>query len=118
MWRIAPQFSANRIMLPDEIYNLAAQSHVAAFLKYQYTSNVDGIGTFKDFRNNKITFKRKIKFYQAGTSEMFGGVQNIQDENTKFDPKSPYAASKAFAHSITKIYRDAYGIFAAKWNFI
>ena len=102
-------------VLPDEIYNLAAQSHVAVSFEIpEYTSNVDGIGTLRILETIKSLSKRKkIKFYQAGTSEMFGGVQNIQDENTKFDPKSPYAASKVFAHSITKIYRDAYGIFAA-----
>ena len=102
-------------VLPDEIYNLAAQSHVAVSFEIpEYTSNVDGIGTLRILETIKSLSKRKkIKFYQAGTSEMFGGVQNVQDEKTKFDPKSPYAASKVFAHSITKIYRDAYGIFAA-----
>ncbi|WP_440657116.1 GDP-mannose 4,6-dehydratase [Candidatus Pelagibacter sp. HIMB1509] len=108
-------FKLIEAIMPDEIYNLAAQSHVAVSFEIpEYTSNVDGIGTLRILEVIKSFLKRKkIKFYQAGTSEMFGGVQNIQDENTKFDPKSPYAASKVFAHSITKIYRDAYGIFAA-----
>jgi GDPmannose 4,6-dehydratase len=103
-------------VLPDEIYNLAAQSHVAvSYETPEYTGNVDGLGglrileTIKNLRN-----KKKIKFYQAGTSEMFGGSsKKTQNENTPFDPKSPYAAAKVYAHHITKIYRDAYKIFAS-----
>tara|TARA_B100001778_G_scaffold330358_1_gene332702 strand:+ start:814 stop:1851 length:1038 start_codon:yes stop_codon:yes gene_type:complete len=102
-------------ILPDEIYNLAAQSHVAvSYLVPEYTSNVDGLGTLRILDAIKSLFKKKkIKFYQAGTSEMFGGTQKgSQNENTQFDPQSPYAASKVYAHSVTKIYRRAYRIFA------
>tara|TARA_Y100000996_G_scaffold244723_1_gene192455 strand:+ start:4908 stop:5948 length:1041 start_codon:yes stop_codon:yes gene_type:complete len=103
-------------ILPDEIYNLAAQSHVAvSFEVPEYTGNVDGLGTLrildviKSLRN-----KKKIKFYQAGTSEMYGGTQKkAQNEKTNFEPQSPYAAAKLYAHWITKIYRDAYGVFAS-----
>ena len=102
--------------MPDEIYNLAAQSHVAvSFQVPEYTSNVDGLGTLRilDVIKN-LKNKKKIKFYQAGTSEMFGGVQKkSQDEKTPFNPQSPYAAGKLYAHWITKIYRDAYKIFAS-----
>ena len=102
--------------LPDEIYNLSAQSHVAvSFDVPEYTSNVDGLGTLRILEAIKsLKKKKKIKFYQAGTSEMFGGTsKEAQNEKTIFDPKSPYAASKVYAHSITKIYRDAYKIFAS-----
>ncbi len=102
-------------ILPDEIYNLAAQSHVAvSFQTPEYTGNVDGLGTLRILESIKnLKMKKNIKFYQAGTSEMFGGSQSkSQNENTKFDPKSPYAAGKIYAHSITRIYRDAYNIFA------
>jgi|TARA_B110000027_G_scaffold134091_1_gene164873 GDPmannose 4,6-dehydratase len=102
--------------LPDEIYNLSAQSHVAvSFEVPEYTSNVDGLGTLRILEAIKsLKNKKKIKFYQAGTSEMFGGSsKEAQNEKTMFDPKSPYAASKVYAHSITKIYRDAYKIFAS-----
>ena len=103
-------------ILPDEIYNLAAQSHVAvSFLIPEYTSNVDGLGTLRilDVIKN-LKKKKKIKFYQAGTSEMFGGIQkNSQNENTPFNPQSPYAVGKLYAHWVTKIYREAYGIFAS-----
>ena len=103
-------------ILPDEIYNLAAQSHVAvSFQVPEYTSNVDGLGTLRILDVIKNIYpKKKIKFYQAGTSEMFGGVQKkSQNEKTPFFPQSPYAAGKLYAHWITKIYRDAYGIFAS-----
>ena len=101
-------------IMPDEIYNLAAQSHVAvSYTIPEYTSNVDGIGTLRILDVIKSINKKKIKFYQAGTSEMFGGTQKkSQNENTPFDPQSPYAAGKVFAHTITKIYRKAYGIYA------
>ena len=101
--------------MPDEIYNLAAQSHVAvSFEVPEYTGNVDGLGTLRILDVIKsLGKKKKIKFYQAGTSEMFGGTQkSYQDEKTPFDPKSPYAAGKVYAHHITKIYRDAYNLFA------
>ena len=103
-------------VLPDEIYNLAAQSHVNVSFKVpEYTGNVDGLGTLRILETIKILKKiKKIKFYQAGTSEMFGGVQRkSQNEKTNFEPQSPYAAAKLYAHWITKIYRDAYGIFAS-----
>ena len=103
-------------IMPDEIYNLAAQSHVAvSFLTPEYTSNVDGLGALRilDVIKN-LSDKKKIKFYQAGTSEMFGGIQKkSQNENTPFNPQSPYAAGKLYAHWITKIYRNAYKIFAS-----
>ena len=102
-------------ILPDEIYNLAAQSHVAvSFQIPEYTTNVDALGSLRILDCVKsLIKKKKIKYYQAGTSEMFGGSQSkSQNEETKFDPKSPYAAAKIFAHSITKIYRDAYNLFA------
>ena len=101
-------------ILPDEIYNLAAQSHVAVSYEIpEYTSNVDGLGTLRILDAIKNINKKKIKFYQAGTSEMFGGTQKAsQNENTPFDPQSPYAAGKVYAHTITKIYRRAYGIYA------
>ena len=103
-------------IMPDEIYNLAAQSHVAvSFETPEYTSDVDGIGTLRILESiRSLKNKKKIKFYQAGTSEMYGGVQkNSQNENTLFDPQSPYAAAKVYAHNITKIYREAYDIFAS-----
>ena len=101
-------------IMPDEIYNLAAQSHVAvSYTIPEYTSDVDGIGTLRILDVIKSIGKKRIKFYQAGTSEMFGGTQKkSQNENTPFDPQSPYAAGKVFAHTITKIYRKAYGIYA------
>ena len=103
-------------IMPDEIYNLAAQSHVAvSFETPEYTSDVDGIGTLRILESiRSLRNKKKIKFYQAGTSEMYGGTQRkSQNENTLFDPQSPYAAAKVYAHNITKIYRDAYDIFAS-----
>ncbi len=105
----------NKIM-PDEIYNLAAQSHVAvSFEQPEYTANSDGLGALRilEIIKNLIN-KKQIKFYQAGTSEMFGKVQSTpQNEKTKFYPRSPYAAAKTFAHWTTINYREAYGIFAA-----
>ena len=103
-------------ILPDEVYNLAAQSHVkVSFDIPEYTANVDALGTLRILDAIKnLDKKKKIKFYQAGTSEMFGGTQRkSQNENTNFEPQSPYAAAKLYAHWITKIYRSAYGIFAS-----
>ena len=99
---------------PDEVYNLSAQSHVkVSFDVAEYTSDVNGIGTLRILEAIK-TINKKIKFYQAGTSEMFGKVQEVpQNEKTEFYPQSPYAASKLFAHWITKIYRNAYNIHAS-----
>ncbi len=100
---------------PDEIYNLAAQSHVAvSFQQPEYTANSDALGTLRILETIKNFKLKKIKFYQAGTSEMFGKVQAIpQTEETKFYPRSPYAAAKLYAHWITINYREAYKIFAA-----
>ncbi|MEK7607413.1 MAG: GDP-mannose 4,6-dehydratase [Patescibacteria group bacterium] len=98
---------------PDEIYNLGAQSHVRySFDMPEYTSNVDALGTLRvleAIRENNP----KIKFYQASSSEMFGKVSEIpQNENTPFYPRSPYAIAKVYAYWITKNYREAYGIHA------
>ena len=99
---------------PDEIYNLAAQSHVAvSFQQPEYTANSDGLGTLRILEIIKNIKSKKIKFYQASTSEMFGMVQEIpQTEKTSFYPRSPYAVAKLYAHWITINYREAYGIFA------
>ena len=99
---------------PNEIYNLAAQSHVAvSFQQPEYTANSDAIGTLRILEIIKNLKLKKIKFYQAGTSEMFGKVQEIpQTEKTNFYPRSPYAVAKLYAHWITINYREAYGIYA------
>ncbi len=101
------------IILPDEIYNLAAQSHVAVSFKNPiYTTQTGTIGTvtiLETIRN----IEKEIKFYQASSSEMFGGVTgDYLNENSTLHPKSPYAAAKVFSHNITKIYRESYDIFA------
>ena len=100
---------------PDEIYNLAAQSHVkVSFELPEYTANVDALGTLRILEAvKKIQKIKKIKFYQAGTSEMFGFSKPPQNEHTFFQPQSPYAVAKLYAHWITKIYRDSYNIFAS-----
>jgi GDPmannose 4,6-dehydratase len=100
---------------PDEIYNLAAQSHVAvSFEVPEYTANADGIGALRILEAIKFHgFTNKTKFYQAGTSEMFGKVAQIpQTEKTPFYPRSPYGVAKVYAHWITVNYREAYKIFA------
>ena len=100
---------------PDEIYNLAAQSHVAvSFEVPEYTANADGIGALRILEAIKFHgLGKKTKFYQAGTSEMFGKVAQIpQTEKTPFYPKSPYGVAKVYAHWITVNYREAYKIFA------
>jgi GDPmannose 4,6-dehydratase len=100
---------------PSEIYNLAAQSHVAvSFEVPEYTANADAIGALRILEAIKFHGLEKItKFYQAGTSEMFGKVQQVpQDENTPFYPRSPYGVAKVYAHWITVNYREAYNIFA------
>jgi GDPmannose 4,6-dehydratase len=103
-------------ILPDEIYNLAAQSHVGVSFEIpEYTANVDGIGALRILETiRQNSHKKKIKYYQAGTSEMFGGniIEKIQNEKTKFYPRSPYGAAKLYAHWITINYREAYNIFA------
>jgi len=102
-------------ILPDEIYNLAAQSHVAvSFQQPEYTANADALGTLRILEILKNIKNKKIKFYQAGTSEMYGKIQNkFQNENTPFYPRSPYGAAKLYAHWITTNYREAYGLFAS-----
>tara|TARA_X000001036_G_scaffold427773_1_gene456783 strand:+ start:102 stop:1136 length:1035 start_codon:yes stop_codon:yes gene_type:complete len=99
---------------PDEIYNLGAQSHVAvSFSNPLYTSQTSVIGSITLLEAVKNS-KRDIKYYQASSSEMFGGVDSsVLDEKSLFYPKSPYAAGKMFAHNMSKIYRESYGIFAA-----
>ena len=100
-----------------EIYNLAAQSHVQiSFEIPEYTANIDALGPLhilEFIRSQTDNIKRKIKFYQAGTSEMYGEVlETPQNELTPFNPVSPYACAKVYGHFITKNYRDAYNIFA------
>ena len=100
---------------PDEIYNLAAQSHVqVSFETPEYTANADAIGTLRLLEAiRQMDLVQKTKFYQASTSEMFGNAPYPQSESTPFTPNSPYATSKLFAYWITRNYRDAYGIFAS-----
>ena len=100
---------------PDEVYNLAAQSHVqVSFDSPEYTANADGLGSLRvleAIRFNKL--EKKTKFYQAGTSELYGKNEKIpQNEKTPFHPASPYGVAKLYAHWITINYREAYGIFA------
>ncbi len=100
---------------PNEIYNLAAQSHVSvSFEVPEYTANADAIGALRILEAIKFHgFEKKTKFYQAGTSEMFGKVQETpQNEDTPFYPRSPYGVAKVYAHWITVNYREAYKIFA------
>ena len=100
---------------PDEIYNLAAQSHVSvSFEVPEYTANADAIGALRILEAIKFHgFQKKTKFYQAGTSEMYGKVREVpQSEKTPFYPRSPYGVAKVYAHWITINYREAYNIFA------
>jgi len=100
---------------PDEIYNLAAQSHVAvSFETPEYTANSDALGTLRILEAIRILgLDQKTRFYQASTSEMFGKVQEIpQKETTPFYPRSPYGAAKVYAYWITVNYREAYGLYA------
>ncbi|MAV64106.1 MAG: GDP-mannose 4,6-dehydratase [Pelagibacteraceae bacterium TMED124] len=99
---------------PDEIYNLAAQSHVhTSFEIPEYTANTNALGTLRILEAIRILkLSDKTKFYQASSSEIFGNSSIPQNEETKFKPVSPYASSKLYAYWITKNYRDAYGIFA------
>ena len=98
---------------PDEIYNLAAQSHVAVSFKNPlYTSQTSTIGPVALLEVIKNSNK-KIKYYQASSSEMYGGIdENKLNEESKFIPKSPYAVGKVFAHEMTKVYRESYDLFA------
>jgi GDPmannose 4,6-dehydratase len=100
---------------PDEIYNLAAQSHVAvSFETPEYTANADALGTLRLLEAIRILgLAKHTRFYQASTSEMFGMVQEVpQRETTPFYPRSPYGAAKVYAHWITVNYREAYGMYA------
>jgi GDPmannose 4,6-dehydratase len=100
---------------PDEIYNLAAQSHVmVSFETPEYTANADALGALRILEAIRLLdLAKKTKYYQASTSELFGKVQETpQSEKTPFYPRSPYAAAKLYAHWITINYREAYGIFA------
>lgn len=99
---------------PDEVYNLAAQSHVAvSFDVPEYTAEATGVGTIRLLEAVRQSGKN-IKFYQASTSELFGGLPDTapQNENTPFYPKSPYGAAKLYSYWITKNYRESYGMFA------
>jgi GDPmannose 4,6-dehydratase len=100
---------------PDEIYNLAAQSHVAvSFEEPEYTANSDALGALRILEAIRILgLEKKTRFYQASTSELYGLVQEIpQKESTPFYPRSPYAVAKLYAYWITVNYREAYGIYA------
>ena len=101
---------------PDEIYNLAAQSHVAvSFEEPEYTANADGLGALRLLEAVRILgLGKKTRFYQASTSELYGLVREIpQRETTPFHPRSPYGVAKLYAHWITINYREAYGLFAS-----
>jgi GDPmannose 4,6-dehydratase len=100
---------------PDEIYNLAAQSHVAvSFEEPEYTANADGIGALRLLEAIRLLgLEKKTRYYQASTSELYGLVQEVpQKETTPFYPRSPYAVAKLYAYWITVNYREAYGIYA------
>ena len=100
---------------PDEIYNLAAQSHVAvSFETPEYTANADALGTLRMLEAIRILgLTKRTRFYQASTSELYGRVQEVpQRETTPFNPRSPYAVAKLYAYWITVNYREAYGIYA------
>jgi GDPmannose 4,6-dehydratase len=100
---------------PQEIYNLGAQSHVGvSFENPEYTTQVSGLGALRILEAIRFLNLKNTKFYQAGTSELFGAVNKhkIFNEKSEFNPKSPYGAAKLFAHHITKIYRESYDIFA------
>ena len=115
---ITDSLSVTRIIKqvkPDEIYNLAAQSHVAvSFESPEYTANADALGVLRILEAIRFNnFTKKIKFYQAGTSELYGRTEKIpQTEKTPFHPASPYGVAKLYAHWITINYREAYGMFA------
>jgi len=101
---------------PDEIYNLAAQSHVhVSFETPEYTANADGLGTLRLLEAIRILgMEQRVRFYQASTSELYGTVQEIpQRESTPFYPRSPYAAAKLYAYWVTVNYREAYGLHAS-----
>ena len=113
---LSDSLSVNKIISdikPDEIYNLAAMSHVAVSFEIpEYTANIDALGTLR-ILESILRCNKKIKFYQAGTSELFGRVQEIpQTEKTPFYPRSPYGVAKLYSHWITVNYREAYDLFA------
>lgn len=102
-------------ILPDKIYNLGAMSHVGvSFDLPEYTSNINGFGTLRILESIKLLdLGKKIKLYQASTSELYGKIQEpIQNELTTFYPRSPYAVAKLYAYWMIVNYREAYGIFA------
>ena len=104
-----------QLVKPDEIYNLAAQSHVAvSFETPEYTANSDALGTLRILEAIRILgLSEKTRFYQASTSEMYGKVQEVpQKETTPFYPRSPYGAAKVYAYWITVNYREAYNMYA------
>ncbi len=107
-------FNIIKKIKPNEIYNLAAQSHVAVSFEIpEYTTNADALGTLR-ILESIVKLNRKIKFYQAGSSEMFGKVyETPQTEKTPFYPRSPYGVAKLYSHWITVNYRESYKIFAA-----
>ena len=113
---VADSSSLTRLLYeirPDEIYNLAAQSHVrVSFDIPEYTSDVTGVGALRLLESMRQAGV-KARFYQASSSEMFGSAPPPQSENTVFHPRSPYACAKLFGHSITVNYRESYGLFAA-----
>jgi len=115
---VTDSLALNRIMAkvrPDEVYNLAAQSHVAvSFETPEYTGEVDALGALRLLDVIKLLdMKDTCRFYQASTSELFGNTKQIpQNESTPFQPRSPYGAAKLYAHWITINYREAYGLFA------
>jgi len=101
---------------PDEVYNLGAQSHVGvSFENPEYTAEVSGIGTLRILEAIRFLKIKKIKFYQASTSELFGETygKNIFNEKSKFHPKSPYGVAKLYSYWITSVYRESYGLFAS-----
>ena len=102
-------------MQPDEIYNLAAQSHVAvSFEEPEYTANSDALGSLRILEAIIIlNLQKKTKYYQASTSELYGFVKEVpQNEKTPFYPRSPYGVAKLYAHWITTNYRESYNLFA------
>jgi GDPmannose 4,6-dehydratase len=104
-----------KVVKPDEIYNLAAQSHVAvSFEEPEYTANSDAVGTLRILEALRILRMTSCRFYQASTSELYGDARETpQTEKTPFYPRSPYAAAKLYAYWITINYREAYGQFAS-----
>ena len=106
-------FNVIKKIKPNEIYNLAAQSHVAvSFESPEYTANADALGALRILEIIK-NLGLNCKYYQASTSELFGSTKPPQNENSRLEPQSPYAAAKLYSYHITKIYRHAYNIHAS-----